>query len=170
MPLFACHLCPRLTTRFYPAVPNPPYTLPPIASRRQGYADALAKAEATGLPQYHIQVRMKTVLPRIQPATERDLLAIRRQVGMGMRSHGFGPFSLSFGHTLGCHNTAVVLTYPLHSQHAHLSLSLSLSLSLLTFAPVSWTRTSTPCCPWPRPTSSSTTPPRCTSATRWATT
>lgn len=144
-----------------PHLPNPPHTLPLIASCRQGYADALAKAEATGLPQYHIQVRMKTVLPRIQPATERDLLAIRRQVGRGMRSHGFGPLSLSLyrPHPL----------MPQQSDRSHPS-------GIITHAPVShrcsvsWTRTSTPYSPWPPRTSSSTTPPRCTSATRWATT
>ena len=37
---------------------------------RQGYQEALTKAEVSGLPQYHIRVRMKTVLPRILPATE----------------------------------------------------------------------------------------------------
>ena len=37
---------------------------------RQGYQEALTKAEVGGLPQYHIRVRTKTVLPRILPSTE----------------------------------------------------------------------------------------------------
>ena len=37
---------------------------------RQGYQEALTKAEVGGLPQYHIRVRMKTVLPRILPSSE----------------------------------------------------------------------------------------------------
>ena len=37
---------------------------------RQGYQEALIKAELGGLPQYHIRVRMKTVLPRILPSSE----------------------------------------------------------------------------------------------------
>ena len=37
---------------------------------RQGYQEALTKAELGGLPQYHIRVRMRTVLPRILPSSE----------------------------------------------------------------------------------------------------
>ena len=52
MPLFACHRCPHLTTLFYPAVPNPTNLAPLsqilLASRRQGYADALAKTKGAG--------------------------------------------------------------------------------------------------------------------------
>jgi hypothetical protein len=38
------------------------------------------KAEGGGLPQYHIRVRLKTVLPRILPATDYELTDFRNKL------------------------------------------------------------------------------------------